>query len=152
MIQRIQSVWLFLASLTIFSLLLIPVVSNQTGATETWIMVSGLYQKTNGASQKLQAFLPLLISTVAVGVMCFAAIFCFRNRTMQKRVIVAAIAMIGGLSFWIFNYARRIPGDIDNASYGAGAFIPVLAILFCLLALRGIRKDEQLLRSADRLR
>jgi len=152
MIQRIQSVWLFLAGITIFSLLLIPIVSNQAGGTETWIMVSGLYQKTKGTSQKLQAFLPLLISTVAVGVMCFAAIFCFRNRTMQKRVIMATIAMIGGLSFWIFNYARRIPGDIDNASYGAGAFVPALAIIFCILAVRGIRKDEQLLRSADRLR
>ena len=64
MIQRIQSVWLLLASLSIFALLLIPVVSNQTGGTETWIMVSGLYQKTNGISQKLQAFLPLLISTI----------------------------------------------------------------------------------------
>ncbi|MBE7179251.1 MAG: DUF4293 family protein, partial [Mucilaginibacter polytrichastri] len=33
-----------------------------------------------------------------------------------------------------------------------GAFLPTLAILFLILAIRGVRKDQALLKSADRLR
>jgi peptidoglycan/LPS O-acetylase OafA/YrhL len=152
MIQRVQSVWLFLASLTIFLLLLLPVVSNQINGSEFWIMVTGLYQKTNETAIKVESFRPLYISTAAVGLICFISIFVFRNRTAQKRIIMVAMVLIISLSYWIFSYAQKIPGGIASASYGIGAFLPVLAVLFCALALRGIRKDEQLLKSADRLR
>lgn len=152
MIQRVQSVWLFLASLTIFLLLLLPIVSNQVNGSEFWIMVTGLYQKTNETAIKVESFKPLYISSVAVGLICFISIFAFRNRTVQKRIIMVVMVLIISLSYWIFNYTQKIPGGIASASYGIGAFLPVLAVLFCALALRGIRKDEQLLRSADRLR
>jgi lipopolysaccharide export LptBFGC system permease protein LptF len=152
MIQRVQSVWLFLASLTIFLLLLLPIVSNQINGSEFWIMVTGLYQKTNETAIKVESFRPLYISAAAVALICFVSIFAFRNRTVQKRIIMAVMVLIVFLSYWIFNYAQKIPGGIDSASYGIGAFLPVIAVLFCALALRGIRKDEQLLKSADRLR
>jgi len=88
MIQRVQSVWLFLASLTIFLLLLLPVVSNQVNGSEFWIMVTGLYQKTNETAIKVESFSPLYISAAAVGLICFISIFAFRNRTAQKRIII----------------------------------------------------------------
>jgi hypothetical protein len=152
MIQRVQSVWLFLASLTLFLLLLLPIVSNQVNGSEFWILVTGLYQKTNETAIKVESFRPLYIATAAVGLVCFISIFAFRNRTGQKRIIIAAIVLILSLSYWIFSHAQKIPGGIASAAYGIGAFLPVLAVLFCALALRGIRKDEQLLKSADRLR
>jgi cell division protein FtsW (lipid II flippase) len=152
MIQRVQSVWLFLASLTIFLLFLLPIVGNQVNGSEFWIMVTGLYQKTNETAIKVESFKPLYISSLAVGLICFISIFAFRNRTVQKRIIMVVMVLIISLSYWIFNYAQKIPGGIVSASYGVGTFLPVLALLFCALALRGIGKDEQLLRSADRLR
>lgn len=152
MIQRVQSIWLFLASLTIFLLLILPIVSSQANGTESWIQVTGLFQKTNGIVVKAETFRPLYITTVIVGVLCLGSIFAFRNRTLQKRLIIVVIISIFSLSFWIFNYAQQIPGGLSTASYGVAAFLPVLAVLFSALAIRGIRKDEQLLRSADRLR
>jgi hypothetical protein len=152
MIQRIQSIWLLLASLTIFLLLAIPVATSTQGSKEFWVQATGLFQSENGSTIKLDSFRPLTISVIAVGLMCIAVIFSFKRRTIQKRLCIALIAMVASLSFWTFNYVQQIPGGLSNATYNAGIALPVLAIVFCALAIRGITKDEQLLRSADRLR
>ncbi|RZJ64609.1 MAG: DUF4293 family protein [Flavobacterium sp.] len=152
MIQRIQSIWLLLATITISCLLFVPMVTTTVGSTEYQVLATGLYQKTGEATTKVEAFLPLLISTIAVAVMCFINIFNFRKRAIQKRIIIANVALIIGLSFWCSQYAKRIPGGLETANATVGMFLPVIAILFCMLAVRGINNDEKLLKSADRLR
>lgn len=37
-------------------------------------------------------------------------------------------------------------------SYGAGIFFPVISLIFILMAIKAIRRDENLVRSADRIR
>lgn len=152
MIQRIQSVWLLFASVTIFLLLAIPVASSVEGGKEFWIQATGLYQQENGVTTKTDNHTPLIVSVIAVGLMCIAVIFNFKKRSLQKRLCFVLIAMVVLLSFWIFTYVQKIPGGLANISYNAGIALPILAIVFCVLAVRGITKDEQLLRSADRLR
>jgi TctA family transporter len=152
MIQRVQTIWLFLASLTLFMLLLLPIVSNVNNGNEFWVMVSGLYQQAAKGSIKVEAFLGLMISTIGVAALTFANIFTFNNRTLQKRICNVVIILIVGLSFWMSQVAQKIPGGLAEASYNIGAFMPILAIIFCFLAMRGIRNDELLIKSADRLR
>jgi len=152
MIQRIQTVWLFLATLVILLLLLIPVVTKQVNGTDYWIVATGLYQKNAQGVSKMQTFLPLLITTVATACISLFNIFNYNNRTLQKRIGLINIVFIVGLSFWLFQAAEKIPGGIENAAYNLGAFFPILAIIFVGLALRGINHDEKLIRSADRLR
>ncbi|MGY4386638.1 D-alanyl-lipoteichoic acid acyltransferase DltB (MBOAT superfamily) [Pedobacter sp. UYP24] len=152
MIQRIQSVWLLLASLTLLLLLVVPVIGTVNGTKEFWIQATGLFQQENGVTTKIDSFRPLYISVVALAILALAIIFNFKSRTFQKRMIGALIAMIVGISFWTFNFAQQIPGGLELASYKAGIALPLLAIIFCALAMRGITKDEQLLRSAERLR
>jgi lipopolysaccharide export LptBFGC system permease protein LptF len=152
MIQRVQSIWLLLAGLTILLLMFIPIVSSQSNGSEYWIVATGLYQKTNGLVAKTDYFKPLFLNTVCVAMLCIATIFTFKNRTGQKRLIIVAILAMLLLGFWIFYYAQNLPGGIAAVKPGIGAFLPIAGIIFCALAIRGIRKDEQLLRSADRLR
>jgi hypothetical protein len=152
MIQRIQSIWLLLASITIFLLLAIPVATSIYGGKEFWIQATGLFQNNNGIVSKVDSFTPLMIGVLAAGIMCIAVIFSFKRRTIQKRLCIALIAMVASLSFWTFNYVQKLPGGLSKVTYNAGIALPILAIIFCVLAIRGITKDEQLLRSADRLR
>lgn len=152
MIQRIQTIWLFLTTLVILLLLLIPIVTSQANGTDYWVVATGLYQKTKSGTSKLQSFLPLIISTIATAFISLVNIFNYTNRRLQKKLCLVNIAIILGLSFWIFQAAEKIPGGIDHASYNLGAFFPLLAIIFLFLALRGINHDEKLVRSADRLR
>lgn len=152
MIQRIQTIWLLLAAITISFLLFIPMVTTTVGNVEYRVLATGLYQKTGEVSKQIEAYLPLLISTIAVAVMCLVNIFNFKNRTTQKRLIIANVLLIIGLSFWCSQYAKKIPGGLETANYNVGMFLPVIAILFCILAIRGINNDDKLIRSADRLR
>jgi peptidoglycan/LPS O-acetylase OafA/YrhL len=152
MIQRIQSVWLLLASITIFLLLAIPVASSVKGGKEFWVQATGLFQQENGVTTKVDTFTPLFICVIAVGLMCIAVIFSYTKRSLQKKLCIALMAMVALLTFWTFNYVQKIPGELANVTYNAGIALPILAIVFCALAVRGITKDEQLLRSADRLR
>ncbi len=152
MIQRVQSVWLFLASLTLFLLLILPIITNASNNAELWFQVGGLYQKINNTTQKTDSFPLLFGGTILTGLICLADIFNFKNRTSQKRVILLAIFLILVLEAGTAYYAQKIPGGLDGISYNAGAYLPILSIVFCILAYRGIRKDEQLIRSADRLR
>ena len=152
MIQRVQSIWLFLASFTLFLLIILPVVTKISNDTEYWILVSGMYQKAATGTVKMEGFMALFISTIALALLTFANIFSFRNRTIQKRICNVVIILIVALSFWISQMAQHLPGGLEGVAYNAGAFMPILAIIFNILALRGIKNDEQLIKSADRLR
>jgi len=152
MIQRIQSIWLLLASLTISCLLFLYLVSSTVGNTTYYMLASGLYQQVGAETKQVEAYLPLLISVIAVAAMCFVNIFNFRKRTAQKRITFSAIVLIIGLSFWCNAYAKKIPGGLETANYHMGMFLPIIAVIFCGLAIKGINNDEKLLKSADRLR
>ena len=152
MIQRIQSIWLFLATLSISCLLFIPMVTSTIGGVEYYVIASGLYQKVGVVTTQVDASMPLLISTIAIALLCFVNIFNFKNRAAQKKIALATAILIIGLSFWCSQYAKKIPGGLEDANYKVGMFLPVIAIAFCALAIRGINSDEKLLKSADRLR
>lgn len=152
MIQRIQTIWLLLAAITICCLLFIPMVTATAGGLEYHVLATGLYQTTGDVTKQLEANLPLLITTIVVAIISIINIFNFKNRTNQKRLILANVILIIGLSFWCSQYAKKIPGGLETANYNAGMFLPVVAIFFCVLAMRGINNDEKLIRSADRLR
>jgi glucan phosphoethanolaminetransferase (alkaline phosphatase superfamily) len=152
MIQRIQSIWMLLASITILLILFVPIAIAMDGVKEFWVQGTGLFQEVNGVSSQLASFRPLYIAIVLLGLMCFAIIFNFKNRGLQKKLCYVAILLVIGLAFWAFIYAKQIPGGLENAKLGVGAFLPVAAVLFLGLAIGGIKKDEQLLRSAERLR
>lgn len=155
MIQRIQSIWLFLAAFTLILMLFLPVASKEIGGTESAIYTSGLFQIIAGKAGspfKIISFLPLLITNIAVAIICFINIFNFRKRSFQKRFAILSIVLIGGFAFWCSIYAKKLPGGIEGANFGIGAYLPALAILFIILAIFGINKDERLIRSAERLR
>ncbi len=83
------------------------------------------------------------------------AIFLYNSRQMQLKLLrVASLLTLG----WIVWFAAELL--MINAALEPGstldpdltALLPVLSLFALLLAIRGIRRDEQLIRSADRLR
>jgi RsiW-degrading membrane proteinase PrsW (M82 family) len=155
MLQRVQTIWLFFATAAIFCLFLFPYlqVLNADGTAKA-LKVTGVYQDINGQVVQTQPFLALTIATVVLGLIPFLIIFFYRNRKKQITICYLAILAILGYSFWLVQTAKTILGNItlQAGNYGIGVILPSLAILFIILALRGIRNDEKLVRSADRLR
>lgn len=152
MIQRIQSIWLLLASLTLVMLLVLPIITKTYEGRELWMLATGLYQKADKGTVKIDAYLSLAIGTVLIALIALANIFLFRNRQLQKQICNVVIILTVLLSVWIVVVAQQIPGGLNGYQLNIGTFMPLLSILFCFLAARGINNDERLIRSADRLR
>lgn len=133
MIQRIQSVYLFLAALVSGGLVfLFPVfvASEALMITQYPIFMTGFL---------LSAVLSLI------------TIFRYKNR--QTQVVLGRLNVI--LNFVLFGlilymYFENF-GSIE-ASLGLASFIPLIAVILISMANRAVMKDEALVRAADRLR
>jgi hypothetical protein len=85
-------------------------------------------------------------------------IFMFRNRKRQMRLSILAIlfemALIAMMIFGVIHCRSLLAGNGAEIQslFGMGAPMPVLGLILLFLAYNGIRKDEALVRSADRLR
>jgi hypothetical protein len=154
MIQRIQSIWFFLATVTFFSLFLFAYVHFTEAGTAKALKVTGVYENRAGEVISTQDFLGLTIATVLIGVLPFVAIFLFRNRKMQIALAYIAILAILGHFYWLYQTTKSVIGSLElkPENYGVGIFLPSITILFLIFAIKGIRKDERLVRSTERLR
>lgn len=143
MIQRIQSVFLALGAISSFGLF-------GTDAAETEVPVTGS-EVFADAQYDVYDSLLLTGGVLAAGLLLLIAIFLFTNRRLQ--VVLCNVAMLITLAYAIYG---GVVWYTDSAAAQAqvdfGALLPILTILFAALAARYVRKDEKLVRSADRLR
>ncbi|SHM82121.1 DUF4293 domain-containing protein [Polaribacter sp. KT 15] len=143
MIQRIQSVYLFLASIISGVLIF---VFNLWKSIKKDIFAMDLL---NSESFLLKV-IPVLFLVSAI--LSFVAIFIFKNRKLQfviGRVTILINLILLGLLIYV---SLILPGEASVSEKGIGMFIPVLAILLVVLANKAIKKDEDLVKSVDRLR
>ena len=155
MIQRVQSIWLLLAVITLICLFFLPLLTKKVDGANQGVYTSGIHTDLaaeSGSQYSVSFAIPSITLSIAATLLCFGAIFFYKNRRLQKNIIAAAILVIIALAALCFYNGQELQGGLTGASVTVGTFLPLVAIIFCLLAIRGIRKDEQLLRSADRLR
>ncbi|MDB5252520.1 MAG: hypothetical protein JWP27_1689 [Flaviaesturariibacter sp.] len=139
MLQRIQSVWLLLAAAFDATTFRFPFFSGD------WL---GDDPETKTVYLNAQTTTWLLILTVMTGVLAFVNIFLFDNRKLQLKLCFLGIFLTVVLLVLYFL-------EMANFRDGAVAFwvIFYFAILASyIMAARGIRRDEKLIRSMDRLR
>lgn len=148
MIQRIQSLYLFIAFVAYIALFFLPVASFQT--TESLFNFGSVISSPDA---KLIIYPVLVIVLAAIACLVFVTIFLFKKRTIQIRLTTIALLLnvlyIGALFF----FADRIDNQLSTTPvYDAGMYITLIPLVFLVLATRSIKKDEKLVRSTDRLR
>lgn len=168
MIQRIQSVYLTLV--LVFSILCFafPIANYEFKILDTRTEAQlNLIPKTidentlNEIGQEGYVnTLPLILIIVAVGILSIVSVFLFKKRAMQIRVI--AITMLVdmvyiGLIFlyYVDKFANVLELNfktMTSVSYSVGSMLPILSLILLFMANKAVRKDEKLVRSADRLR
>lgn len=155
MLQRVQTIWLFFASSAIFSLFLFPYlqVYNLDGSFRA-LKITGVQESVGGQIVQTESFIALTIAAVIIALIPMVTIFLFKDRKLQIKLCYLTIVAILGFSFWLVQTAKAALGEItiQTENYGLGIILPSLSIFFMILALRGIKKDENLIKSADRLR
>ena len=93
-----------------------------------------------------------MILNIIIVILSIAIIFLYKNRVLQYKLanllMLFNVFLIG--LFFIFSYIKE--GTIGTISYQFGSFLPIVSAVFAFLAAHFIKKDEQLVRSADRIR
>ncbi|MEZ5039147.1 MAG: DUF4293 domain-containing protein [Saprospiraceae bacterium] len=143
MIQRIQSIFLLLAAAAIFGLFGLPFASTNEPVAASPLFADQKYNILDHTA--------LLGLFVLAGLLCFLAIFLFKQRKWQMRLSIGAIlGTLAGLAVTGVFFSQD--SAAASASIGIGIGLPVIAIIFVMLAYQYIKKDEALVKSMDRLR
>ena len=157
MIQRIQSVWLLVSSLVLFGLFLFPYVGyiDLVGLGKN-IYVTGVYSSVNNVATKESGFLLMTIVTVLLGLFPLFIVFKYKSRKLQLKLILGQVVLLCLMAIWMFVAASRILDQINQTiganNIGVGFFLLPVSVLCLAFAIKGIRNDEKLIKSADRLR
>lgn len=136
MIQRIQTVYLALAFIVSGILSLVfPLWKDATGAD------FHVGQNT--------AYVLLFGLTAAL---CIISIFSYKKRQTQfvyNRVNIILNFILLGLFVY---QSLNLSGETNVSEKGIGMFLPLVSIFLLVFANKAIKKDEDLVKSADRIR
>lgn len=129
MLQRIQTIWVFLAVLA-----------------AVFLFVTGQDVAVSGNIPVIQ------IACIALVLIGLLSIFSFKNR--KRQILLNNISMIinalliGVLVYWLLN----LSGGIQFPEKGIEPVFPLIAVICLFIANIYIRRDERLVKSVDRLR
>lgn len=136
MLQRIQTVYILLSALLIGALYVwFPVVQDEAG--------SAVIEKNE------PLVMGLIIGSV---VLALISIVNFKKRKLQfvlnRLNIILNFVLLG-----VFVYrSLTVSGETLVSEKGIGMLIPIISVVFLVLANKAIRRDEDLVKSVDRLR
>ncbi len=158
MIQRIQT--LFLAGVAIISVTLFyvplseklvidPVSSNQSKIV---LYVHNLMNDLGETATVVQSSIPLLLVNLLVLAASVFIIFQYKKRMVQLKLCMLTGLFTIVLMILAFYYSEEMGTTDTRAHYLAGIYLIAAQVFLLLAARRAIRKDEMLVRSADRIR
>ncbi len=155
MIQRIQTVYLFLVFLFALLFIVFPKgiidIDGVVYTVKSWSIVS-----SDGAEKLEYSSILGIISMILPFFIMILSIYTsllFKNRLLQIKLgkvnIFLHVILVVSTFFYLDQLKNTFSGEF---SYGVGVVFPLISMVFILLAGRAIRRDEELVRSADRLR
>ena len=152
MIQRIQSVYLLLVTCVLGIAMCLPLgrfIGADNVTTEV-LEPLGVTLSDGGFMYTWGLFVILLLSAI----IAFCTIFLFRNRRLQTRMTVFnSLSLVGFyVVFAVFVFALKRNLGVASFQVEWTLCLPAVAIVLTYLAFRGIRRDEKLVKAADRLR
>ena len=158
MLQRVQTIFLLLVIGAVVAMLFMPIWSETSADGVDTISLTAFdmthIQTAPAATNATQTFYIAIFAILAAAHAAYS-IFRYDNRLLQMKIgLLITIQLIATVAFTL-NYiltSEDIVNPKEQGDYRIGFFLLVFALLFNSMANRFIRKDENLVRSVDRLR
>ena len=153
MIQRIQTIYLTLSVvlLTLMFNFELATIEGSDGLYEFSIL--GLYN--NSQDIELGNKIPLYPSVLTIIALLLFTISQYRNRKRQIRLSRIAFLLILMLivgSYFLTDYFAKQIESTSEPLFSVGIYLAVACLPLIFLSIRGIKKDEALVKSLDRIR
>ncbi len=147
-LQRIQSVYLLIAVILMVVFAFFPALTFQLGERD---FVYGALEAGKVGVTHIDPLMLMLVTLISL--LAFIDIFLFKNLQRQMTVcfvdIIIGLAMLIAIGIQAYVVGNR-EGVIVNWQWYLA--LPVLSIIFLMLAHKAMSNDKKKLRDADRLR
>jgi len=150
MIQRIQTLYLFVVVVLGIMLIWLPVVQFVSPVEAEELQ---MWELTALGGAPLQGLWGLLVATLLIPVLALVDIFLYNKRILQARLNIFTVMLCLGwygvlaIYIWLAKMSLGLEWHIMPC-----ASIPLVCMILTIMATRRILKDEALVRAADRIR
>jgi Na+-transporting NADH:ubiquinone oxidoreductase subunit NqrE len=152
--QRIQTVFLVIAIISLIASIFLPIWIYQDSAGQSHQLYALHYTTKQGETATTQYFPYSLTAILAVAAITIAMIEIgkYKNRLLQMKLGALNSLFIAGTIAAAVIFSNQLTKEFQGGYYGFGLWLPGIAVLCNLLANRFIRRDEKIVRDSDRLR
>jgi hypothetical protein len=158
MIQRIQTVYLTASVIACALLFTFPMAKFNSDVQGTYVLSAIGIKYMNNVDPPIfvnfWSTFPMLILVFGSIISTGISILLYKKRRTQLILVNVAflldVILIGLVYLYYVGYLEKLSKVLP--SYQFGIFLPIISLVLLVLANRAIRKDEALVKSADRLR
>jgi hypothetical protein len=152
MIQRIQTIFIFISFVLSLLLIFLPFAE---------ILVGAQIYKYNAFSISLLSenneiithTYPIISLIVILSLLLLLSILLYKKRLLQLRLCFISIMLSFGIYGIGYFYIYKISSEYETIiNYSYTVIFPLISIVLLIMAMRSIKKDEKLIRSLDRIR
>ena len=152
MIQRIQSVFLFVSLCFVIPMFFAPIAELAYKTGEIFALdLRGFYQNVAGETIRDKSEYSLMAFGILICILNLLIIFMYKNRLLQMRLCIYNILFLTGMMGVIFFIVYNVELN-PSVSFRLPIVFPAIAVILHYLAFRGIRKDEMMVQALSRLR
>ncbi len=162
MIQRLQTLYLLIVFILCIVSLFSTIAGFNAGGEEVATFTNFSFYALKEPFTTVETSGPwaLGVIQIVVAILSLVTIIMFTKRVKQMRLTVFNIILLIGYcityAFFAWLYQQKLnevqsQWDVDF-QLKLTAIYPLVSVILCILAFRGIRKDEKLVRSLERIR
>ncbi len=150
MIQRIQSLYLLIATVLLIVASFMPFFTLNNGD----LVIDGFYFHSS-TGENIFSTITMNIILWLGALLSFITIFLFKNRIVQMRITTYTIIILLGFYLLLIYYRFMAVPSIEkiiSSKMEIASLFPVIGAILIYMANRAIKKDEEKVRSMDRFR
>ena len=162
MIQRRQTIFMLLSVIITALLFFTPLMSFNANGEVMRFTIFGIKNPIETMSFSATYTWPLVVLTILMTVAPLVTIFLYKKRELQVRLcrlnMLVNIIFIGLVFIYYESDVMSVIFAVENdiytldMAYFVGMAFPLVNLVLEILAIRGIKKDIERLKSVDRLR
>jgi hypothetical protein len=153
--QRIQTVFLVIAIVSLLGAILFPIWVHQDSIEQVHKLFAFHYTKTAVSGESETQYFPYVFTAVlavAAITIAFIEIGKYRDRVLQMKLGALNSLFLAGMILCAYIFSNGLAKTFQGGQYSLGLWLPGIAVVCNLLANRFIRRDEKIVRDSNRLR
>ncbi|NQY09540.1 MAG: DUF4293 domain-containing protein [Flavobacteriales bacterium] len=152
MIQRIQSIYLIVVAAVAVAMLFLTLLTTEDNAVV--LTGSSLVGEIEGKNIEISGLAGLTMYLLAAtGIISLITIFLYKDRKKQVLAVKFLLLLSAGVIYTLAQASNDLQDAVGvDMQMSIGFYLPIVMVLLLVLAIRGIGKDDDLIRASERLR